>query len=202
MNHKATVFQRCLATYTLVMNNNLLNDNFLPASRSMALTRKILNDCGGFPEEFSYNEDYVLARRLKSMRARRIRFAKEAVVEWEPRKEVLEAFWMFLKFAFGDAQAGTTRNTLPLLFIRAILFIILFLLALFVSNRLWVIIALLSCLYLVWAVNKNYKYVGVISATMWLPLLQLISDIAVLIGSFTGYLFRLQISSVHHKPDR
>ncbi len=43
-------------------------------------------------------------------------------------------------------------------------------------------------LYIIWAVVKNYKYVRDLKAMIILPVLQVISDIAIILGTTIGIL--------------
>jgi glycosyltransferase involved in cell wall biosynthesis len=174
------IFQKCLVPYVLVMPDRLNSQNFLPASRSMAFRKKVWEESGGFPEQFSDNEDYVFARILKGIGAR-IVFVKEATVSWMPRKNLTEAFIMFYRFAKGDSQAGIIRPKVILIFVRYLIATILFA---------WNTYALLLLLivYLEWSVQKNYRYAKDIRAVGILPILQILSDIAVLSGTVRGIL--------------
>ncbi len=112
----SSIFARCVAVYTLVMPDKVNSDKFLPAARSMAIRQKTWQEVGGFPEEFSLNEDYVFARRLKK-RGVKFFFAKAAIVYWQPPQTLKKVFRMFFNFAKGEAQArifrpkGTTRKS-------------------------------------------------------------------------------------------
>ena len=109
-------------------------------------------------------------------------FAQNAVVGWYPRKDLKQAAWMFFKFAATDIHAGVVRPKVKLLAIRYYVFIFLVFLY-------WPLFSLLFG-YLVWAVAKNYKYVGDWRAIYWLPVLQLTADICVLLGTIAGLLSR------------
>ena len=45
-----TIFQKCLIPYVLVMPDKVDENNFLPASRSMAFKKSVWKRAGGFPE--------------------------------------------------------------------------------------------------------------------------------------------------------
>ncbi len=173
-----SIFQKCLVPYVLVMPDRVDPNNFLPATRSMAFTKKIWEKVGEFPEGYSYNEDYVFAHKLKNNGAI-ITFAKDAVVYWQPRKNLKEAFVMFFSFAYGDAQARIYRPKVLLIFLRYILGVIL---VFYYFNTLYLI--LFS--YVVWAISKNYKYVREWRAVVFLPILQVTADIAVILGTIWG----------------
>lgn len=182
-----TIFQKCLVPYVLVMEDRVDPQNFLPASRTMAFRKSIWKKIGGFSERLSHNEDYAFARKLKEINAN-IVFKKDAIVYWIPRENLKEAFVMFFRFALGDAESGIIRPKVILLFARYLsglgLVISFFVLKLpLIINSLFIILAF----YIAWSILKNYKYVNHWKAFFILPTLQLLSDIAVLLGMIIGY---------------
>jgi glycosyltransferase involved in cell wall biosynthesis len=181
-----TVFQACLIPYVLVMEDKINPNEFLPASRSMAFRKAIWKKVGGFPVQFSHNEDYVFAQNLKKMGASFF-FQKDALVYWMPRSNYQEAFWMFFRFAYGDTEAGIWRKKVLALCARYFIgFCIL--LWYWISRDTVVLSFLLSTafLYFIWSIYKNYSYVQQYRAFYILPLIQLTSDAAVLCGSLLG----------------
>lgn len=176
------IFEKCLVPYVLVMPDKI-PDEFLPSTRSMAITKKLFLETGGFDERLWHNEDYAFAHKLKNMGIN-FYFAPKAIVGWMPRKDLKSAAWMFLRFAIGDAQAGIFRPKIKILAIRYYLYFFL----IFINLWAW----LLIIPYLVWAISKNYKYVKNIGAFFWLPVLQLTSDICVLFGTIVGLLSRMK----------
>lgn len=174
----SSIFQKCLVPYVLVMPDKVDPDNFLPASRTMAFRKSVWEKAGGFPEEYSHNEDYVFAKKLKKISAN-IVFAKDAIVYWMPRKNLKQAFIMFFRFALGDAQAGIFRPKVLLIFLRYFLGVLL---VFSYFNTLYVILIL----YSLWSILKNYRYVKHWQAILILPILQIVSDIAVLSGTIWG----------------
>ncbi len=182
-----TVFEKCLIPYVLVMPDKVDDKEFLPATRSIAFRKIVWKQIGGFDEEFSHNEDYVFAKKLKKIGARII-FRKDAIVSWIPRSSFQEAFSMFFRFAYGDAESLIFRPKVILLFMRyfmGTLFLILFLL--FKWHMLLYILFIGFFFYLVLSVVKNYKYVKRWEATFLLPTIQLIADTAILIGTTAGF---------------
>ncbi len=186
-----TVFQKCLVPYVLVMQDNINPKNFLPASRSMAFTKKIWEKAGKFPEGFSHNEDYVFAKKLKKIGAK-IVFQKNAIVYWIPRSNFKEAYTMFFRFAFGDAESMIIRPKVLLVFTRYILGIMLFIVAYMSSSYILLYgLIFLFIIYIIWSIVKNYRYVKKLPAIFILPILQLSSDNAVLWGTLFGTIKRL-----------
>ncbi len=191
------VFQKCVIPYALVMPDKVNSETFLPATRSMAFRKKVWEGAGRFNEKLSHNEDYAFAKELEKRHAKII-FVKSAIVYWYPPTTWKKAYIMFYRFAKGDMEAGILRPKVILLFLRYVIFILL--LALYFIFHftfiLYTLYFILLC-YVVWAIMKNYKYVRDIQAFYFLPLLQFISDAAVLRGSISGIFFNcvIQIKS-------
>lgn len=173
------VFQKCLIPYVLVMKHSTSRE-FLPSTRSMAIRRQSWDKAGGFNPQLSHNEDYAYAHRLKKI-GLKFTFTPKAIVDWIPRKNLYQAAIMFFRFALGDAQAAIIRPKVILLLTRYFLAIILFIL---IPQ---ILILLVPC-YLSWSIWKNYKYVRHPQAIIWLPTLQITSDIAIVCGTIIGIL--------------
>lgn len=180
-------FQEALIPYVLVMPDKINVNSFLPATRSVAFTKTIWKKVGGFNEKLSNNEDYVFARKLKQAQAT-IYFQKTAIAYWKPRENIQQAFKMFYRFAYGDAESGILRTKVLFIFARYIIGTILIIDSLrFESSLYRFFILFLIGLYLLWPIFKNGKYVKSISALLYLPVLQIVSDLAVLKGTIFGY---------------
>jgi len=185
-----TVFEKSLIPYVLVMPDKVNPDTFLPATRSMAFKKSIWKKAGGFPEEFSNNEDYVFAKNLKRIGAR-IVFEKSAIANWIPRKNIKEAFVMFYRFALGDAEAKIFRPKVGFIFQRYIIGLALVLLFLDLkSSPILYAVCILLVLYILWSIFKNFKYVKDLRGIIYLPLIQFASDLAVIYGSIVGLLVK------------
>lgn len=181
----SNVFKKCLSTYTCVMSDRLNEDDFLPSSRSIAFRKKVWQK-NKYPQWLDTCEDLVFAKKLKDKGAR-FMFVKNAIVYWEQKNNLKEAFFQFLAYAKGDGRALFIRPQVPLIYLRYFLGIyFLFLCALEKSLLGLSIILILIPLYLIWAIKKNYKYVRNKKAFIFLPLLQITSDIAVLSGTSFG----------------
>jgi glycosyltransferase involved in cell wall biosynthesis len=184
-------FHKSLIPYVLIMPDRADEKNFLPATRSMAFKKSVWEKIGGFDERYSHNEDFVFANKLKKS-GFNIFFKKSAIVRWIPRSNLKSAFVMFLRFAIGDAEAGIMREKVLLMFSRYI-FVSYFLLLCTIYKSLAGIFLLFVAffVYLIWAVIKNYKYVSHPDAFFLLPVIQLISDFAVMSGTLLGILKRI-----------
>jgi len=183
-----TIFQKCLIPYVLVMPDKVNPNNFLPATRSMAFKKSIWKKVGDFPEEFSNNEDYVFAKKLKKANVN-IVFEKKTVVYWMPRNNIKDAFIMFYRFAKGDAESHIFRPKVAMIFSRYI--IGLFLVIIYVTSKSYIILNtlyLMLLIYVIWSIFKNFKYVKNIAAIYYLPLIQITSDCAIIAGTIKGLL--------------
>ncbi|MEK7502625.1 MAG: glycosyltransferase [Patescibacteria group bacterium] len=188
------IFQKSLIPYVLVMEDKIKGE-FLPATRSMALRKSVWKKIGGFDEKLSHNEDYAFANKLKEINAK-IVFAKKAIVNWIPRKNLKESFVMFFRFALGDIQASLYREKVVYLFLRYTFGTYLILLSIVMRSVYlygFVIISFFG--YIFWSVWKNYMYVKNYKAFIYLPLLQFTSDIAVLSGTTLGLVQKISIKS-------
>ncbi len=182
----STPFQKALIPYVLVMPDKVDPETFLPATRSMAMRKKVWEDLGGFDEKYSHNEDYVFARKAKKLN-KKIVFAENAITMWYPRTNAKEAFYMFYRFAYGDAEAGVIRPKVVLLFIRYIMAFILSVSTIVLrSEFLFYTLAILLLVYIIWAIMKNYSYVKIWQGLVLLPFIQFIADFAILKGTMKG----------------
>lgn len=181
------IFEKCLIPYVLVMPDRVNPLNFLPSSRSMAFRKLIWKKVGGFPKDYSSNEDYVFAKRLKKNNAR-IYFKKNAIVFWLPRRNIFQTFVMFFRFALGDAQAGILRPKVLILLARYIFGAWILIYSLYFSLYFMLqLIFYILLIYIIWSIWKNYKYVKDKAALFYLPLIQFTADIAIIFGTILGF---------------
>lgn len=175
----ASIFEKCVVPYVLVMPDKVNPRQFLPASRSMAIKKSVWQKFGGFPEEFSDNEDYVFVNKLKNGKAK-IVFAPNAIAYWYPRSNLKDFFVMIYRFARGDAQAGLRYKKVATVFLRCLggLFFVIFLPSFY--------LVILLLLYFSWAIWKNYRYINNPWAFFFLPILQVTADLAVMSGAIKG----------------
>jgi len=186
-----SIFEKSLATYTCVMPDRADPENFLPSSRSVAFRKSAWDNVGGYPEELDTCEDLVFDKKLKKA-GLKFHFAKNAIVHWPQRKNIFQAAKQFMGYAIGDGQALYIRPQTPLLFARYIFGTVLVVLYLITNSTLLLsIIYYLVAVYLVWSVWKNYKYVKHPEAFLYLPLLQITSDVAVILGMTIGLVSRI-----------
>ncbi len=180
------VFEKCLSTYTCVMEDRLDIDNFLPSSRSVAFRKSAWKEVKGYPENLDTCEDLMFDKKLQ---AEGFKFytQKSAFVWWPQRKNILQAAKQFFIYARGDGKARYFRNTTPLLFGRYIFGFALLGFIIFSKNYfIFYILYSIFLLYILWSIQKNYRYVNHWKAFFCLPLLQFVSDICVISGTIIG----------------
>jgi glycosyltransferase involved in cell wall biosynthesis len=185
-------FEEAVVPYVLVMPNKIDENNFLPATRSMLIEKNTWKKLGGFDEKLNHNEDYDFAKKIEKENIKKS-FTKKALVGWLPRKNLISFFIMILRFSFGDAEANILRPKVLLIIARYTIAIILgliiylsFISEFFQFFKIYGFITLLISffIYCFWAVMKNKKYTP--TGWLWLPILQVSSDIAVIIGTISG----------------
>src|SRR3989344_2945020 len=195
----SNIFQKSLIPYVLVMQDKINDKEFLPATRSMALRKSVWKKIGGFDETLSHNEDYAFANKLKANNTKMM-FVKDAISNWVPRKNLRDAFIMFFRFAYGDVESGVIRDRVLLIFTRYTFYLYLIILTFLLKSLLLLILLIFSpVLYLMWSINKNYRYIKNVKAFFILPVLQITSDLAVLMGTSFGlikYLFKVDYKTV------
>ena len=175
-------FEKAESIFLGVNQDNMDND-FMPSARSMALTKSVWKKAGGYPENLDDTaEDTVFNLNLLKAGAKFVT-AKNAVVDWEMPNSIYDFGFKIYGYAKGDAKSGIwwhpvkkwrTHNLKVLtIFLRYLLF--LFVLLEFGYLYLFVAIGI----YFFWAYSK---------AGLWGILLQLTSDFACIIGFSHGIL--------------
>lgn len=188
-----SVFQKSLIPYALVMPDKVNPEIFLPSTRSMAIRKLVWKEEGGFPEEYEYSEDFSFAKKLERAK-RKIFFAISAFVFWIPRRNIIESFLMFYRFALWDIQAGIIRPKVVILFLRYLIGFLMLLYFFFdPSFMVLIILITLFFFYCFWAIMKNYRYVKDWQAIFYLPVIQYTADLAVMLGTIRGFIKRYGI---------
>ncbi len=186
----ASIFQKAVAPFFLVMPDKVKVGEFLPATRSMLLERVAWETVGGFDEQLSDNEDYAFANLLKKS-GYAIGFSSQAVAYWSPPGSLRQFWRTIFRFARGDVVANLYRPKVALLLLRYVLGLGLLLMAIQPAAGVvtWLLVTLVV-LYVVWAIIKLKKYVPS-EGLFYLPLLQITADLAVISGSASGLLRKL-----------
>lgn len=170
---------------------------FLPSTRSIAFTKKIWEEVGGFPENVAGTaEDTLFNKKLIDNGAKFSRM-KNATVEWGMPITILNFQLSIFNYTKGDAKSrnwifpgkGSMSHNIKVLSVFArylfalasLLYILLF------NHPMLVYWAICLFAYLAWAFRKVYLEFGDWKVSLWGPVLQIISDISVMTGFISGY---------------
>ena len=188
-------FQKAMRFY-LGVSPRKFDKNFMPSARSMAFTKTIWKKAGGFPEKLSgAAEDTLFNVNLIKAGAKFVT-AKNAVVEWGMPTTIFNFFvkdgffFLIFNYAVGDGQAGIwwhpvkrfQSHNIKILSIypRYIIGLLLLVLS-FKFSVFALLLYILITLYLLY----SYKKAGIYG-----PILQLVSDIAVMTGFIRGIMWK------------
>ncbi len=179
-----TALQAAIVPYMLVMPDKVNLDHFLPATRSMLLKKSAWQAVAGFNEDLVLSEDFDFAQRLKQARFS-FTFSDKAKVTWWPTETIWDFYHTVQGMAEYDTQAGITRVKSYLVLARYAIWLSLAIVFFCSHWLLCVAFAITSIgIYSFWAVWKNFQYLS--KGWYYLPLLQLVSDLGVMIGTVKG----------------
>jgi len=195
-----SLFQEAIKPYFGIPRRLATASNFLPSARSMAFRKSVWEKIGGFSEDLERTGEDTLFNYQAEKKGINFYFAKDAVVEWEVPQSLCEAFKKLYYYAKGDGQTGiwwhpkkklmTHNIKIMAIYFRYFIGVILLILS-FVWPIFLKILAFLLLLYLIWTALKNYYQVEKKSTIILLPFIQIVSDIAVMLGFTSAFLPRL-----------
>jgi glycosyltransferase involved in cell wall biosynthesis len=153
----------------------------LPATRNMAIRRKVFQQWGGFRADLNYAEDFEFSRRLEK-EGIRSEFAPQAKVYWRPRRSLGAFFMMIARLTAGDVKAGILRPGLGTMWARYAAMLVL----------LWAFGWAGALIYLGYLITKSQIFnLPSRGARLWAIPLQAACDLAVLAGSLLGLASRI-----------
>jgi len=97
--------ERAIGLLTQWSRDQVRPEAFRASSRSIAFTRQIWTQVGGYPEAYAGNEDTIFDLAVERLRPRKA-FVPEAVVRWRPAGSLRHVYRQYRKYAVGDGQAG------------------------------------------------------------------------------------------------
>jgi glycosyltransferase involved in cell wall biosynthesis len=190
-------FQKAESVY-LGVRPRKFNYNFLPSTRSVAFTKKIWEEVGGFPEDSEgAAEDTIFNYKLIKAKAKVSR-VKDAIVEWGMPESLSVFFWKIFAYSKGDAKSkiwifpgkGLMSHNIKSLFILFRYLIgLTILLFLIKYNALLPVLIILFFIYLLWAFRKVFLEFGDWKVSLWGPVLQISSDLAIMVGFWSGIIY-------------
>jgi len=187
--------QKAVAVFLGIPSQRFDPTSFIPSARSMAFRKKVWEEVGGFREKLERaGEDTLFVYEVIKKGFKIVR-VKDAIVYWEVPKTLSESLQKFFYYAKGDAQSGIWWNPLKGLashnikvfsiFARYVLgFVFLFLAISGFFSILYLYV--LVTLYLSYSIWKWRDVVFGWKERLWLPIIQISSDFAVMIGFIAG----------------
>lgn len=183
-------WQEALAPFVLVPFHQI-SSHPLPATRNMAIRKATFIHHQGFQPELQFAEDYEFARRLQAAGVESV-FVPQAKVYWQGRSNLLLFANMIFHLTKGDIKANTLRLGHFTMWLRyaLLLLTIAFLATVFSPGQAAGMGAIIYANYLIlktlrFSYQKRSSY-------LLAPLLQLVTDMAVLSGTFSGLLERIR----------
>lgn len=169
--------------------------SFLPSTRSMAVTKTAWKRVGGFPEsKINSAEDTDFNYRAVKLGLKYSR-VKNATVEWGMPKTLKDFFNKTRDYAKWDVRYGIwwhptqgimSHNIKAIsVVVRYILMIVLLILS-FINPPLFACWIICLFIYLFWSYRKVFFEFGDWKIAIWGPVVQLVSDFAVISGFVLG----------------
>ncbi len=187
--------QKCFTVFLGVLPQDFNKETFLPSTRSIAFNKSAWKAVGGFPEKLvDTAEDTVFNQKLIE-NAIEIKRIKNARVGWSMPQSFPSFFSKIYKYARGDAASkviyskakGIESHNIKVLlvFVRYLVAIIFTYLFIFIYHSPAIVLILIFC-YLFFAFLKVLKKTKSVGVSIWGPVVQIICDIAVMLGFIKG----------------
>lgn len=189
--------QKAMALYLGIHPKRYNPENFLPSARSVAFKKEVWEKVGGYDEKLEKGGEDT--KFFVSCVKTGIRIARvgEAKVIWKEIKDfsLKDFFVKIFNYAKGDAQTkiwvypipGIMSHNIKILFVffRYLLALSLLIFALTNSPFFYLLLALIV-LYIFWSIWKFCDISNPWKVRVWIPIIQIISDIAVMAGFTFG----------------
>jgi len=96
--------EKCIASATIPILDEIEADKFLPSSRSVAFKKSAWAAVLGYPEWLPICEDLIFDIKLKNA-GFKFKFDKDAIVYWKPEAKVSGFFKQYFSYSRGDGHA-------------------------------------------------------------------------------------------------
>jgi glycosyltransferase involved in cell wall biosynthesis len=193
-------FQKIMALYRGTPAERYDVNTFIPSCRSVAFKKKVWGKLNGFDESLSLSgedTDFFYRAVKEGYSIKRI---KNAVVYWnEPMHFGMRDFKKFYYYARGDAQTGIwwdpikkwrTHNVkITTIYFRYLIILFSIAASLFIPV-VRVVPVLFVLLYLLWSIWKWRDVVTDWKERLWIPVVQIGTDVLVMSGFLAGLIHR------------
>lgn len=175
------------------------SEDFLPSTRSIAFKKSAWKKIRGFDTKLDgAAEDTMFAYKLVKNEMK-ITTAKKAIVEWGMPETIFQFYGKIFGYSKGDAKTKTylhpakgiwshNIHTVTIFFRYLVGSVVLFLVLRFNFPLIYFVFGLL--VYFIWSIYKTRKTVADWRGKLFIPILQITSDIAVMLGFIWGILGR------------
>ena len=192
-----TPMQKAISVYMGIHPKRYDSEAFLPSTRSVAFKKQLWEKVGGFNERLDKTgEDTQFFYNIVKTGTRIVRVG-EARVDWKEFENISfkEAMRKFFNYAKGDAQSKIWRHPTKKLMshnIKVVFIFIRYLFGLFLlfqsimSPPLFRLLEILIVLYIFWPIWKWRDVIYDLRTKLWLPVIQISSDFAVMSGFLYG----------------
>lgn len=185
------IWEECAGVLHTAPLEKINPKTFLASTRSVAFKKSAWRKVGGFPEQYSWNEDTPFNLYLKRA-GRKYAFAPDAVVYWRPMPDLKTFLKQSYRFTLGDGQAGIPPWKYLKVLLKYLVGLALLILGLLVDNRFLLLLAILLTLFIVKIINKGYQRGLQKEACLLLPLVEISMNLVVLIGYIIGLIDRIK----------
>ncbi len=175
------------------------SENYLPSARSVAFKKEVWEEVGGYDERLQKGgEDTKFFISCVKNKIRIVRVG-EAKVIWEETKNmsIKDFYRKIFGYAKGDAETKIWKYPIPNIMSHniKIIFVYLryilgFILVIFscINPPLVLLLLVIIVLYFSWSIWKFRDIIGLWGIRLWIPIVQIVSDIAVMHGFASGLL--------------
>ena len=191
-----SVFELAMGATVLPAADEVNPATFLPSSRSVAFRKSAWSAAGGYPEWLDYCEDLIFDFRLIEL-AGHFTWAPGAVAHFRPRGS-WGAFWrQYYRYARGDGKADLWRRRHAIRYVTYVLALPTLLLLSITANGWWLLALAAGVIGYsrkpwrrlldqrgAWTTAQRWQ------ATLLVPLIRLVGDLAKMVGYPTGLLWR------------
>ncbi|MFC1627312.1 glycosyltransferase [Patescibacteria group bacterium] len=166
-----SVLSKSMAPFIAVMPDKFDDQKYLPSSRSIAFKKSAWQAVGKYPENLNYCEDLIFAKDLKQKTNMITR--SDALVFWQTPDNLKDFFQSIKNYALGDIQAKYKPHTKKIATV-------------FARYAIFSGFPIFFLFYQLWPIFKFYHYINNPLAFIYLPFLQIIKDLAIMLGSLYG----------------
>jgi glycosyltransferase involved in cell wall biosynthesis len=192
-------FERTISCLFIPQIREINPKKFMPSSRSIAFKREVWEKVGGYPEDLDVGEDMFFNFRIKNS-GYNIIFNPDAIVLWKIRKNILQLFNQYFRYAMGDGIANMYPYRHALRFFVYTFLALLIILFFLTKNFLFLILPLPFAIYYIKKAYirsiKTFKKEPlweIFFAWISFPFLQFLIDIAKMAGYIWGLMKRKKV---------